>query len=238
MMADNTPGHEQVSAYYDGHARDVQQRVGLNRRHRSIFRRLLKSGLHRSHRVLEVGCGVGQLTGLMAAYLKQGSVHAVDISSGAIELARRRCAHVGQVSFEVGDMSDFRGQGPFDRILLPDVLEHIPVEQHAALFRTLARHLAPDGLVCIHIPDPAATRWARKHRPDTLQIIDQELELLPIAERFQPFGLAVLGYERYSIWTKEPDYDWIMIGAPERDPVRRSLPRWRQYWEEFRSRIA
>lgn len=228
---------EEIASYYDRHSRVVQEKVGINRRHRSIMRRLKATGLKRDHHVLEIGCGVGQLTGLIEPQVPEGRVFGVDISTNAIATAIQRLKGRGNVELAVDDMSAFAVDRRFDRILLPDVLEHIPEAGHDRLFATLEKHLATGGLICIHIPDPDWIRWATKNAPDALQIVDQPLDILIMAQRFERVGLELKDFKRYGIWTFEPDYDWIVFGRPVTDPERTRYPAWRQLWEEFLSRL-
>ena len=73
--------------FYDDYV-ERQLRVGVNERHRSILRYLLRFGLQPHHRVLEIGCGVGTLTGLLADELRDGGrLLGVDLSPRSIEAA-------------------------------------------------------------------------------------------------------------------------------------------------------
>lgn len=213
-MGESTTTTSQIKEFYDGHAVNVQEKVGVNIRHRSILSKLLRAGLKEHHRVLEVGCGVGTLTELIVRKLKSGALVATDISEQAISLAREKHGNKRNISFKVTDMSDFVTEGRFDVVVLPDVLEHIPEEQHAALFALIEKLLAENGVVCIHIPDPFSLQWMREHRPEALQIVDQSLSIADMVERFGKVKLLLDRYERYGLWTKEPDYNWIEFRRP------------------------
>ena len=133
MAEEGAVTKETIAAYYDGHSRDVQERVGINRRHRSIIRRFKATGLKRHHHVLEIGCGVGQLTGLIAPLLPQGAVLAVDISSNAIATASQRLKGRSNVELAVDDMSAFSVDRRFDRIRA-SVQEESRIECASAAF--------------------------------------------------------------------------------------------------------
>jgi len=208
-MGESTVTTSQIKEFYDGHAKEVQQHVGVNIRHRSIMLRLRRAGLRKDHRVLEIGCGIGTLTSLLAKYVSRGTVHAVDISEGAVQIAKARFKANNRVTLQVSDMTDFSSLQPFDRIVLPDVLEHIPEEHHQHLFGILAKHLKPDGTICIHIPDPVFLDQVRRERPEILQIIDQSLSIQTMVERFAVHNMVLHRYERYGLWIKEPEYDWV-----------------------------
>ena len=75
------------------------------------------------YRVLDAGCGTGQMTFELAA--KGANVIGVDISEKLINIAKERCPRdlVDKVSFYQGDMLD-RQFGSFDYVLLMDSLIH------------------------------------------------------------------------------------------------------------------
>lgn len=58
-------------------------------------------------RVLDVGCGAGATTLLLAERVRPGKVLGVDISAPLLERARERAAEVPNASFELGDAQTF-----------------------------------------------------------------------------------------------------------------------------------
>jgi len=199
---------QEISGFYDTYA-NQQSETGVNIRHRTIMKRLKGLGLSSHSSVLEIGCGIGTLTGLLAA--KAGKVLAVDISPESIARAKQRLGKYSNLSLLVSDMSDFSTTEKFDFVVLPDVLEHIPVEQHASLFKTIATVLKDDGRVCIHIPDPYYLEWVRAHRPELLQIIDQSLYADLLIPAFYSAGLVLQKLERYALSMDSEDYEWIEL---------------------------
>ena len=63
----------------------------------------------------------------------------------------------------------------FDVIVLPDVIEHIPLEQHDGLFGKLSKLLNEDGFMLIHIPEPEYLEWVHVNKPEELQVIDNPI---------------------------------------------------------------
>ena len=201
---------EEIGKWYDGFA-DCQEKTGVNLRHYKIMGFLTDAGLSRHSRVLEIGCGIGTLTGLLSRYLRKGQIVAVDISSRSVEIAKKRLEHAGNIMLMVSDMTDFHDPGLFDFIVLPDVLEHIPVNQHRSLFRTLASHMHDNSVILINIPHPRAIDYLRKTSPEKLQIIDQAIEADALLADAAASNLMLVNYVSYSLFNKEIDFAVITL---------------------------
>lgn len=193
-------------AFYDDYV-DRQAAVGVNERHRRILGWLRRFGLRADQRVLEIGCGIGTVTELLAEELGQGgSVLGLDLSPRSIEAARERLAGRSNVRLEAGDVLEMDVEGTFDVVVLPDVVEHIPLEHHPRLFERVAAWVAPDGFVLLHYPNPWYLAWCRENRPDLLQLVDQPIHADVLTANAYPHGLYLDYLETYSIWIEEGDY--------------------------------
>lgn len=202
-----------------------QVKTGVNLRHYRIMNSLISGGLRRDSHVLEVGCGIGTLTGLLVKYLKRGTVMAVDISDESVAIARANLGTVSRVEFRTTDMTDFSVDRVFDFIVLPDVLEHIPVEQHRALFGVLASHMHDKSLIYINIPHPLALDYIRRTSPHLLQIIDQSVSADSMMADAYANGLILKSYVSYSIFDREDDYARVWF-KKNLQLTLRPLPSW------------
>jgi trans-aconitate 2-methyltransferase len=192
--------------FYDDYV-GRQVAVGINARHHSILAFLVRFGLTSDARVLEIGAGVGTLTELLAGHLSAaGSLVAVDLSPKSIEVARKRLAGYRNVELIAGDAVQIEFPGTFDVVVLPDVIEHIPLEHHPALFSRVSGLLRDGGFALLHYPNPHHLDWVRRRRPDRLQIVDQAIHADVLLGNVYPAGLYLDYYERYSIWVREGDY--------------------------------
>jgi cyclopropane fatty-acyl-phospholipid synthase-like methyltransferase len=217
-----------VKTYYDEYV-GRQAQVGVNKRHRAILEWARRFGMHSDQSVLELGCGIGTLTGLLAgAQAAGGSVTAVDISPASIESAEGRLSAFDNVRLLAGDVLEMKLEGRFDVVVLPDVIEHIPVERHATLFERVASWVKPDGFVLLHYPSPHYQEWTRKHHPDRLQIVDQTIHVDVLASNAYAHGLCIDRLETYSIWMREGDYVVALLrpsaGVGEFTPLPPSRP--------------
>jgi trans-aconitate 2-methyltransferase len=107
--------------------------------------------------VIDVGCGPGNSTELLAARFTGAVVGGFDSSADMIAAARRR---LPGLQFDLTDVEKWvyesdagapAGAAPFDVILANAVLHWVP--DHARLFPALAAKLAPGGALAVQMPD-------------------------------------------------------------------------------------
>jgi 2-polyprenyl-3-methyl-5-hydroxy-6-metoxy-1,4-benzoquinol methylase len=164
------------------------------------------------HRVLVIGSGVGTVTQLIADTLdSRGSVTGIDLSPKSIEVAQRRFSDRPNVRLIAGDILEVDLDDRFDVVVLPDVLEHIPLEVHPQLFRRVANWMKDDGFAFLHYPNPHHLQWVCEHRPQLLQVVDQPIHADVLLSNTYPHGLYLDHYERYSIWVQEGDYVFAVL---------------------------
>lgn len=200
-----------VAEYYDRFT-EYQLGKGINQRHLSIQNWCEKFGLKPFHHVLEIGCGIGTQTELLAKFLSTDSkIKAIDISPKSIDIAERRLKNYRNISFLAVDFTEYDLEEEFDAIILPDVIEHIPLDRHKILFKKLEQCLKPEGIVVIHIPNPHYLEWCHIHKADQLQIIDQPILLNELLSNLQGTSFYVHFLETYSIWIDKCDYQAILL---------------------------
>lgn len=205
-MSTGHPPPGDVRRFYDRYV-SYQSTGGVNGRHHAILGSLRRFGLRRDHRVLEIGCGIGTLTQLLARVLRgRGSLVGVDISPDSIEAAKERLSSSGNVHLSAGDVLELELDGPFDVIVLPDVIEHMPLESHGELFERVVSWLAPGGFVLLNYPNPHYLAWCHEHTPELLQIIDQPVHADGLLAALSPHGLYLHHLDTYSIWKHEGDF--------------------------------
>lgn len=183
-----------------------------NERHFYVLDLIKKNGLLKNSNVLDLGCGIGSFSALIAQFCYLGNVKGYDISDKSIEVAIKNYAHLKNISFTSADISteNLDGKLPPDFILLVDVLEHIPREEHAALFQKIAGILSDQSKLIINIPYYAALEYERLHNKDALQIIDEPVELSYLSSLCEKCKLEIKQVETFDMWQKE-EYQFIVV---------------------------
>lgn len=127
-----------------------------------------KLGLKPGQRVLDIGCGWGDLAIYLAA-TEDVQVLGVTLSTEQQALASERAAAAGvanRVRFELIDYRDV--SGTFDRIVSVGMFEHVGVHHYDEFFKKLNALMPDDGIALIHSighmsPPGMASPWLRKY---------------------------------------------------------------------------
>jgi demethylmenaquinone methyltransferase/2-methoxy-6-polyprenyl-1,4-benzoquinol methylase len=134
--------HEQAS-YYRAFAR--QYDVAYEKREDLRSLEALADGLPIAGEVLELACGTGQWTRLLAA--RGHRVTAVDAAPEMLALARERVAGL-DVEFIQADLFDWQPPRRFDTVFFCFWLSHVPPERLAGFWRLVGDALKPGGQAC------------------------------------------------------------------------------------------
>ena len=121
-------------------------------------RLLVDAGISAGMRVLDVGCGPGDVSFLAAQLVGQGQVLGIDRAAPLLVKAREQAQelHLSNVSFLEADIGALPSEiGAFDAIVGRRVLMYQPDPISAV--RRLARALRPGGLMVFQEHDPTMT---------------------------------------------------------------------------------
>ena len=117
------------------------------------------AGIKPGMRVLDVGCGTGDVSFLAARLVgSEGSVTGVDKSPEAIEVASQRAQTVGltNVQFLTQDLSELDLHTSYDALVGRLVLMYF--SDPAVVLCRLVKFLKPDGLVVFHEIDTSSAK--------------------------------------------------------------------------------
>jgi len=107
---------------------------------------------HAGRRLLEVGCGIGNMTDY---FVRSDLLVGLDLLPASVELTRRRHLSYDHVEAVLGDITDpalaSRLQAyAFDTVICLNVLEHIPDDRTA--LRHMHNVLRPEGRLLLFVP--------------------------------------------------------------------------------------
>lgn len=109
---------------------------------------LVRAGLARGMRVLDLACGVGEVALIVARLVgPEGYVTAIDLDAGALAISRARAAKAGidHIRFEQVSVADCPAAEPYDAIVGRHILIHTP--DPGAVLRRAAAQVRPGGIV-------------------------------------------------------------------------------------------
>jgi SAM-dependent methyltransferase len=139
---------------------DAEDRHFWFRARNTILSRLIGQivkGLPSGYRVLEVGCGNGNVLRMLEQVCANGELLGMDLVAEKLEFARRRV----HCTLRQGDLRQLSSGEAFHLIGMFDVLEHLE-DDHGAL-RALGNALRRDGLLVLTVP----AHWALWSYADT-----------------------------------------------------------------------
>lgn len=149
-------------------------------------------------RTLDLGCGTGALSRLLAA--RSGEVLGLDIAQEAVTRAAQRARGLANIRFEQADVTNLQAglDGLFDLVVVADTLYYLDATDElslATIASRIARLLAPGGLCLVanHYffrADPESRLSRRIH-----EAFAAAPALARHAEHWRPFYLASL-YDR------------------------------------------
>lgn len=166
--------------YLLGHdSRAIQRLRLLGRMYEPFTRRVfVEAGITTGMRVLDIGCGPGDVS-LIAADLvgETGHVLGVDASSDVAQVAeaRAQAAGLAQISFLTGDLRNLALNEQFDALVGRFILMHLPEPE--AVLRQLLQYVRPGGVVVFQEYDlahhegssyPTSPLWEQARRLSTV----------------------------------------------------------------------
>lgn len=141
------------SGYSLGHSEtEVQRLVDQGELYRPLTERVFKAaGIRSGMRLLDVGCGAGDVSFLAAAMVGDGgSVVGIDAAPAAVEIARSRAQamRIPNASFVCAGLDALEFDTPFDAVVGRMILMHRP--DPALAVRQAAAQVRKGGLIAFH----------------------------------------------------------------------------------------
>ncbi len=100
---------------------------------------------------IDLGCGPGNSTELIAARFPRARLEGLDSSPDMLETARKR---LPEVTFTLGDVATWSARDRYDLVFANAVLQWVP--DHPHLMQRLVRALTSDGVLAMQMPNNLA----------------------------------------------------------------------------------
>jgi SAM-dependent methyltransferase len=173
-MPDQPDAHRPYDpAHFEPLARIEDRHFWFRARNRVIEAviRPIVAGLPRGYRVLEVGCGTGNVLRVLDRACREGTVVGMDLFAEGLRFARGRTRR----PLVQGDVRTPPFRAPFDVIGAFDVLEHLPNDLE--VMQCLRAMLKPGGTFLVTVPaHPSlwsyfdeASNHVRRYTPEALR---------------------------------------------------------------------
>lgn len=178
----------------------------LDPRYRRFLRHLPIGG----KRILDIGCGRGEIVNYCA---RAGAKRAVglDFSPEAIQIAaelNRDCPTAELVEMEAADI---RFENAFDVIFMLDVVEHIPDAEMQTVYERVHAALSRDGMLLVHTP-----LFSSREERDRSDVIPSVCGMHCNKQTRETLSadLRKHGFRRYStnVWGKAPAFSVAVFG--------------------------
>ena len=222
--------HRYALGYSENEFRRLESQGGLFRDFTEDV--LRRAGLAPGMQVLDIGCGVGDVS-LLAADLvgPSGAVLGIDRSKEALDVAKRRAAAAGrrQVRFAAAELEAFSTDRKFDAVVGRLVLVHM--QNPAATLRRLLNCLRPGGIVAFQemlprlarsIPEGPHFRLCCQRIMDTFERAGSDLDMGgKLFATFLAAGLPapqMIAAARVEAGAQSPVYEYVA------DVLRSLLP--------------
>ena len=194
---------------------------------------LARLALHGDERILDVGCGDGQVTALLAQAVPRGHVVGCDSSSDMIAHARQQHRQ-GNLEFAPADARDLRLPDRFN-VLFSNAALHW-VDDHRAFLHGAARMLCPGGRLMVSC-------GGRGNAADVFAAVRAELRRTAWRECFRRMRPAYFFHsaEEYQVWLPASGFRAERVRLAEKDgahPGREGFAAWfRTTWLPYTQRV-
>jgi len=195
---------EQAKEFYDEVWRkyahlDAKSPAAFHRRRLVV--QLVRNARPDARRILDVGCGQGELLGALQLAMPEASVDGADVSEQSLTDSRKRSPNGDLFILDLSD-ADFEEKyrdrlGLYDVVTCSEVIEHIPDDARA--LKRLHALLAPRGAAIVTVPGGKMSRFDEiigHHR----HYAPARLERLLTAQGFSVEAVLAWGFPFHSVY--------------------------------------
>ena len=201
---------ETVVSYYDEHVKNkLNDYIKVNPRIEYGWKTIKRFAPSNPKRILEVGCGMGNISSRMHKYWPDATITGIDISTLSIQIAQKLFAD-DKLSFRETILTPQTFNEQFDLIIFMDVYEHIAVNDRPEVHAALAKILNNKGKIILTVPTPHNLKWSLVNKPETMQPVDEHISYEVIGKLAADTGTEVILYQLKNVWNVG-DYAHIVL---------------------------
>ncbi len=214
---------KEISEYYDQYT-NKQQQMWHNERHYFLLEQLKLNGVKPNSNILEIGCGIGTMTNLIAPLVPKGQITSTDISPKSIELAKVNNKKFKNINFIAADSTNLNfPKLSYDFIVLFDVLEHIQNEFREDFIKNIATVIQDKTTFLVNVPAPHAHIHAVKNSPELMQIVEVPVWIEELIVILKKNDLEIKSFFTYDMWQKD-EYQFYVIEKTKKYVFSKTIP--------------
>jgi 2-polyprenyl-3-methyl-5-hydroxy-6-metoxy-1,4-benzoquinol methylase len=155
--------------------------------------------------VLDIGCGIGIIAESIGQTAKKGKVWACDLSGQNIWYAEKTVC-LPNVSFKAVDVLHAFNEiqtwinSPLDVVVMIDVIEHLPLEQHQSLLCKIKEIMTNDAYLVLTFPSAMYQMYLQTEKKDELQIVDESVTLSHLCKVAADAGFQIKHFSLQDMW--------------------------------------
>jgi 2-polyprenyl-3-methyl-5-hydroxy-6-metoxy-1,4-benzoquinol methylase len=135
-----------LADYYKERANEYDKIYLKPERQEDLYRTKLKlHDLFANKNVLEIACGTGYWTDIIAEWAK--SVLAFDINEAVIEIAKKRTSGKKNINYQVSDLYNFTTESKFNSLFGGFIWSHIPLQELDNFLIKVKSLIESDGII-------------------------------------------------------------------------------------------
>jgi len=208
---EESSNRENVVSYYDEHVQHkLNDYIKVNPRIEFAWKTILDNAPINPQHILEVGCGMGNVSSRMHKHWPDANIIGIDISTLSIQIAQKLFADKKLEFRETILTPDTFKNEQFDLIIFMDVYEHIAVSDRPDVHAALHKLLKNKGRIILTVPTPHNLKWSLINKPETMQPVDEHISYEVIGKLAADTGAEVISYQLKNVWNVG-DYAHIVL---------------------------
>lgn len=205
-----------IKTYYNSH---LNKRINdftfgnerISRAYDEIFNWIK---IHKPKKILEIGCGIGDVSFRLAEQFPMSEVIGFDITKNTIDFGKSifNLPNYNLVFCEdFIELNEFCVDQKFDFIFLIDVFEHLDDQSLQSFIDFLKKKINENSMIFMACPTILHQNYLRKHKPEGLQPVDNDVSIVDFLNLAKSLDLELLYFKVISVWNYS-DYQHTVIG--------------------------